>query len=72
MNIQERVNLNAIGTNKMQLKQMPLKKKILTAFMLLASGFFLYQGFTMLFHPAQDSAVKKIELKTQESSTQRP
>ncbi len=63
MNIQEQVNLNAIGTNKMQLKQMPLKKKILTAFMLLASGFFLYQGFTMLFHPASENPAKKIELK---------
>jgi len=47
----------------MQLKQMPLKKKILTAFMLLASGFFLYQGFTILFHPAPEPNAKKIELE---------
>ncbi len=72
MNIQERVNLNAIGTNKMQLKQMPLKKKILTAFMILASGFFLYQGFSMLFHPVQENTVQKIELKAQELSTESP
>jgi len=47
----------------MQLKQMPLKKKILTVFMLIGSGFFIYQGFTMLFHPASETPVEKIELK---------
>jgi len=47
----------------MQLKQMPLKKKIFTALMLLGSGLFLYQGFTMLFHPAEEASVEKIEIK---------
>jgi len=63
MSTQEQANLNAIGTNKMQLKQMPLKKKIFTALMLLGSGLFLYQGFTMLFHPAEETSVEKLEIK---------
>jgi hypothetical protein len=46
----------------MQLKQMPLKKKIFTVVMLLGSGLFLYQGFTMLFHPVE-TPVEKIEVK---------
>jgi len=29
---------------------MPLKNKIIIAVMLLGSGFFLYQGFSLLFH----------------------
>ena len=58
----QKANLNAIGTNNMQLKQMPLKKKILTVFMLLFSGLFLYQGFAMLFHP-QEKPPQEIELK---------
>jgi len=32
---------------------MPLKNKILVALMLLGSGFFLYQGFSILFHPQE-------------------
>jgi len=47
----------------MQLKEMDLKKKVLTALMILASGFFLYQGFSMLFHPAEESPVEKIKLE---------
>jgi len=30
---------------------MPIKNKILFVLMLLGSGFFLYQGFSILFHP---------------------
>jgi len=38
---------------------MPLKKKILIAVMLLASALFLYQGFSLLFHPDENSKVEK-------------
>ncbi len=30
---------------------MPLRKKIILALMLIASALFLYQGFSLLFHP---------------------
>ena len=42
---------------------MDIKKKVFTALMLLGSGFFIYQGFTMLFHPAEETPLEKIELK---------
>jgi len=42
---------------------MPLKNKILTLVMLIASGFFLYQGFSMLFHPQEEGTKVKLELK---------
>ena len=39
---------------------MKLKNKILIALMLLGSGIFLYQGFSLLFHPEE---VKTLEAK---------
>lgn len=41
---------------------MQLKKKIIIAFMLLGSGFFLYQGFSLLFH-GEDSGSTMVEEK---------
>lgn len=46
---------------------MPLKRKVLITLMLLGSGFFLYQGFSLLFHPpktvntAQESPTQTID-----------
>jgi len=37
---------------------MKLKNKVLIAVMLLGSGFFLYQGFSLLFHPQQEQKEK--------------
>jgi len=39
---------------------MPVKNKILFVLMLLGSGFFLYQGFSLLFHPEEQN-IQKLE-----------
>ena len=49
MNINLMVLYSAIGTSK----RAKMKNKILIALMLAGSGFFLYQGFSLLFHPEE-------------------
>jgi len=49
-----------------KVNKMPLKRKIIIVLMLLASGLFLYQGFSMLFHEKSSSEslpLKKIDVK---------
>ena len=45
---------------------MPLKNKILVILMLVGSGFFLYQGFSLLFHPDEE---KKIEIDSNKTKS---
>ncbi len=41
---------------------MPLKNKIIILAMLLGSGFFLYQGFSLLFHGTkQEEKIQKVK-----------
>lgn len=47
---------------------MPLRKKVWIVLMLMGSGFFLYQGFSLLFHP-ETKEVQKAEERNVSSLT---
>ena len=42
---------------------MPLKKKIIIIVMLVLSVVFLYEGFSLLFHPSENLEEKIVESK---------
>ncbi len=49
--------VNVLKSHK-KVEEMPLKNKIIIIIMLLGSSLFLYQGFSLLFHPESNAMEK--------------